>query len=143
MQYPILWINRFRNFSELLHELTAAVEASRRGELSSLEKQGLIRTYEFTYDSAWLTMSDFLKSRGIKIFSGDEGTIKEAYEFELIQNIDIWTRMISDRKKLAGFIDEEASAMLLNAIAKEYHPEFLNLENRFLQIIDKENINMD
>lgn len=139
--YQILWINRFRNFSQLLHELTAAVEASRRGELSSLENQEVLRIFELTFDSARYTMADYLKGKQADPVQGAEETIKKASDFELIQNVDIWMHMLEDREKIAGFVDEEATALLLSEIARDYHPELLNLENRFIIIKDNENIN--
>ena len=44
----IRWKQRFNNYSKAFQTLTAAVELAHSRELSELEKQGLIQSFEFT-----------------------------------------------------------------------------------------------
>ena len=44
----IRWQQRFSNFKKALQQLEKAVAFSRTKELSELEKQGVIQTFEFT-----------------------------------------------------------------------------------------------
>jgi len=52
----IRWIQRFNNFSKAFKQLTKFIE---KGELSELEQQGLIQSFEYNYELAWNTIKDF------------------------------------------------------------------------------------
>ncbi len=53
MTEDIRWKQRFSNYRNALQSLTEAVELSRERELSALEQQGLIQSFEFTHELAW------------------------------------------------------------------------------------------
>ncbi len=53
----IRWMQRFSNFQKALSQLQKFID---KGELSDLEKQGLIKAFEYTYELVWNTMEDFL-----------------------------------------------------------------------------------
>lgn len=52
----IRWIQRFNNFSKALAQLEKFIE---KGELNELEKQGLIQSFEYTYEIACNTIKDY------------------------------------------------------------------------------------
>ena len=53
----IRWKQRFSNYRKALGQLQKFVE---KGGLFELEKQGMIKSFEYTYELAWNTMQDFL-----------------------------------------------------------------------------------
>ena len=57
----IRWQQRFNNFKKAFIQLKEAVEIE---HYSSLEKEGLIQRFEYTYELAWKTLKDFLEYRG-------------------------------------------------------------------------------
>ena len=54
----IRWEQRFANYRKALAQLQKFID---KGELSELEKQGLIKAFEYTYELAWKTLKDFLE----------------------------------------------------------------------------------
>lgn len=53
----IRWRQRLGSFDKALGQLADAVELSRQRELSDLERQGLIKAFEFTHELAWNVMN--------------------------------------------------------------------------------------
>lgn len=49
----IRWHQRFGNFWQALACLKEAVELSQQRSLSDLERQGLIKSFEFTHELSW------------------------------------------------------------------------------------------
>ena len=58
------WQQRFDNYLRALGRLQEAVSLADSRKLSELEKQGLIKTFEFTHELAWNTLKDFLTEWG-------------------------------------------------------------------------------
>ena len=63
----IRWKQRFNNYSKAFQTLVAAVELSRSRELSELEEQGVIQSFEFTHELAWNVLKDYLEEKGITV----------------------------------------------------------------------------
>ncbi len=57
----IRWKQRFQNYRKAFASLQKFVN---KGELSELEKQGLIKAFEYTYELVWNTLKDFLTYKG-------------------------------------------------------------------------------
>lgn len=59
----IRWKQRFENLTKAYNQLHAAME--RIDQLSTLEKDGLIQRFEYTFELAWKTMKDYLESQEV------------------------------------------------------------------------------
>jgi hypothetical protein len=57
----IRWEQRFSNYQKALAQLQKFID---KGDLSELEKQGLVKAFEYTYELAWNTIKDFLEFQG-------------------------------------------------------------------------------
>lgn len=57
----IRWEQRFANYRKALAQLQKFID---KGELSELEKIGLIKAFEYTYELGWKTLKDFLEFSG-------------------------------------------------------------------------------
>ncbi len=91
------WIQRFNNYKKALKQLEEAVELMEKRELSRLEKQGVIQSFEYTHELAWKTLKDFLVSRGNTNIFGSRDATKEAFTLGLIDNGEAWMQMIKSR----------------------------------------------
>ena len=60
-QIDIRWKQRFDNFNNAFHQLHLAVELSKTRQLTDLERQGLIQSFEFTHELAWKVLKDYLE----------------------------------------------------------------------------------
>ena len=63
--HDIRWKQRFNNYLKAFQTLVEAVELARSRELSKLEQQGLIQSFEFTHELAWNVLKDYLEDKGI------------------------------------------------------------------------------
>jgi Nucleotidyltransferase substrate binding protein like len=66
----IRWKQRFSNFNKALLQLGNAVELSQQRPLSDLERQGLIKAYEFVYELVWNVMKDYFTYQGAVLIAG-------------------------------------------------------------------------
>jgi nucleotidyltransferase substrate binding protein (TIGR01987 family) len=70
--------------------------------LSDLEKEGLIKRFEFTLELAWKVLKDKMQDDGIIIDRiSPKYVIKQAYSSKYIDNVDIWLSMINDRNLMS------------------------------------------
>lgn len=126
----IRWIQRFSNFSKALMQLKKAVVLSKERELSDLEKQGLIQAFEYTHEMAWKTLKDFLEYRGNKDIFGSKDATRQAFSLGLIEEGDVWMKMVKHRNETVHTYNEEKVVEIYNAIQNLYFGEFVKLEEK-------------
>ncbi len=114
------WQVKLRNFEKVLARLRDAVELARSRELSDLEEQGLIQSFQFTHELAWKTMKAFLEEKGVKGLFGSKDTTKEAFRSGLVSDGDIWMKMIQDWNLTSHTYDENTARNISSAIQKQY-----------------------
>jgi len=126
----IRWIQRFNNFSKAFAQLTEAVELSQQRKLSKLEEQGLIQAFEYTHEMAWNTLKDFLEERGVAQMYGSRDTTREAFKTGLIENGEVWMKMIESRNLTSHTYNEELAREIASAIIHSYFDEFAHFHAR-------------
>lgn len=122
----IRWKQRFSNFKKAVANLNSAVELSKTRELSELERQGLIQSFEFTHELSWKVMKDFLEYNGIEGIIGSRDAIRNAFSKGLISESEIWMATIADRNLSSYTYDEETAKSLMTKICSEYVMIFNN-----------------
>ena len=76
--------------------LREAVDAMQARQLSDLEKQGLIRRFEFTCELAWKLMKDYLEHTEVRLETVTPAVvIREAFAGRLIENGDLWMQSLA------------------------------------------------
>ncbi len=90
----IRWQQRLANFGKAMSQLDAATKAN---EYSDLERAGVIKTFEFSFELAWKTLKDLLFYEGF-----DEKTPR-----------DVLRRAFE-----AGYLEEDAAEAALDALDK-------------------------
>ena len=93
MDKQIRWKQKFQNFQKAFIQLSAAIQM---GELSDLERAGLIQTFEYSFQLAWKTMKDFLESEGVTTQTPRE-TLKESFRAEIISDGHGWIDALEKR----------------------------------------------
>jgi nucleotidyltransferase substrate binding protein (TIGR01987 family) len=125
MEKNIRWLQRFQNFEKSYRFLLASHE---KNDLSELEKAGLIKAFEFTFELAWKTLKDFLDYKNVDVkFPRD--VIKEAFKHELISNGEIWMDMFDKRNLMAHTYDEEKADLAVSLIKGKYLNEIIQVYN--------------
>jgi nucleotidyltransferase substrate binding protein (TIGR01987 family) len=131
----VRWIQRFNNFCKAVSQLTKFIE---KGELSELEQQGLIQSFEYNYELAWNTIKDFYENQGETDIQGSRDAIRLAFKRELIVNGDIWMKMIKSRALTSHTYNEDTAQEIAKDIFDYYYNEFLKLQKKFSTLKEKE-----
>jgi nucleotidyltransferase substrate binding protein (TIGR01987 family) len=120
----IRWVQRFGNYQKALKQLKEAVDLMAARDLSNLEKQGMIQAFEYTHELAWKTLSDFIKSRGNTDIYGSRDATREAFQLGLIEDGELWMKMIQSRNLTSHVYDESAATEMIRLISKSYFEAF-------------------
>jgi len=91
---PPRWQQRFENYKKALSQLEKFLQ---KDVLNELEEQGLIQSFEYTYEVAWKVLQDVLRERGFVDIAGPRPSIEQAFQIGLIQDGLVWMQMLKDR----------------------------------------------
>ena len=135
MEQDIRWKQRFQNYCNALENFSEAIELLSKRNLSKLEKQGLVQSFEFTQELSWKVLKDFLEYKGAASqIIGSKDAIRNAYSVGLIKNGDIWMDMIASRNLSSHAYDEDSVQQIIDKCVLDYHKEFLNLKETLEKI---------
>ena len=126
----IRWQQRFQNLERAFLQLQRglAIECP-----SDIERQGIIQSFEFTFELAWNTLRDLLRSQGNESLLGSRDTLREAFRLELIQDGESWMLMIQDRNLTSHTYNRATADAIAANIQQHYLGCFQSLRTR-LQI---------
>ena len=124
MEKDTRWKQRFQNYKKALLTIKNAVALTASRELTELEKQGMIKGFEFTFEMAWNVMKDYLEEEGVTGIIGSKGAIRHAFSKGLIADGQIWMDMIEDRNLASHTYDEKTANDLVLAIKDIYYNQF-------------------
>src|ERR1700740_742565 len=95
MEQDIGWKQRFSNYKKALGQLRRFIE---KGGLNEFELQGLIKSFEYTYELAWNGMKDYFSyGQAEQNVLGSRDAIQLAFNRGLISDGKIWMDMIDSR----------------------------------------------
>lgn len=123
---------RFEGFCKALAQLQTALQQK---EFSILEKDGVIRRFEFTVELAWKTMQDILNERGHPNVKGPKPVIKQAFRDDVIKEGQSWIDMLDDRNKSSHLYDESQSIKIFDNIQTIYHGLLSDFKNDIIKQI--------
>lgn len=116
----IRWHQRLYNYDKALSQLNKAVDIAEERELTDLERQGLIQSFEFTHELAWNVMKDYFFYQGNTEIRGSRDATREAFKFNLVEKGETWMDMILSRNKTSHTYDEETAKEIAENIVNEY-----------------------
>jgi nucleotidyltransferase substrate binding protein (TIGR01987 family) len=105
-----------------------------KGNLSELEEQGLIKSFEYTFELAWKTLKDFLEYSGQSEIYGSRDVIRKAFQLELIEDGDGWMDMLKSRNKTSHTCNEKTSKEVCSAVTSLYFELFCSLREKLSSI---------
>ncbi len=120
----IRWQQRLTNFNKALNMLGNAVTLSEERELSPLEEQGLIQSFEFTHELAWQVLKDYFESQGTTGIAGSKDAAREAFKRGLIKDGETWMSMIKSRNSTSYTYNENTAKEISTLIRKNYFHTF-------------------
>lgn len=102
----IRWKQRFSNYCAALAQLEKFIQ---KPDLNELEKQGLIKSFEYTFELSWNVIKDFLQFRGTENIFGSRDAFTEAFKLGIISDGHLWMEMIKNRNRTAHAYDEKTA----------------------------------
>lgn len=131
MGQDIRWKQRFSNYTRAFQSLTEAVALSQQRELSSLEQQGLIQSFEFTHELAWKMLKDYLEYQGVNNIVGSRDASRVAFQNALIQDGEVWMQMIAARNQTLHTYNLKVAQSVVESILNRFYPAFNQLAGKF------------
>ena len=116
----IRWHQRFSNYQKALGKLEEVVIRAADEDLSELEKEGLIHRFEYTYELAWKTLQDLLRSKGYLELSGPNPVISQAFKDGIINDGEGWKKMKISRELTSHTYNSETAEDIAENIIKSY-----------------------
>lgn len=124
-QHDIRWIQRLDHFSAALNQLTKFID---KGALNDLETQGLIQSFEYTYELAWNTLKDYFEFQADTSIHGSRDAFRLAFKRGLIENGETWMEMIQSRILTSHTYNEALADKVAADIVTKYFVEFVTLK---------------
>lgn len=115
----VRWKQRFQNFKKAFTQLEKAVNTP---DLNELERQGLIKAFEFTYELAWTTLKDYLVEMGYTELIGSKDTFRQAFQTGLISNGEVWMEMVKSRNLTSHTYNQETAESIEEDVITTYYP---------------------
>lgn len=134
----VRWIQRYNHFRKALAQLQAAITLSQQRPLSPLEEQGLIQAFEFTHETAWNTVKEFLEGRGVKNIYGSRDVTRQACQTGLIKNGETWMKIMEIRNLTTHTYNEEIARKIATAIIQTYFVEFISLQAQMEKLTEEQ-----
>jgi len=135
MAEDIRWQQRFSNYRRALAQLESFLEPP---SLNEREQQGLIKAFEYTFELAWNTLRDLLRSQGDSTLLGFRDTLREAFRLGLIENGETWMLMIQDRNLTSHAYNRPTADAIAVNIVGSYLPCFQQLRSALTQHLQEE-----
>ena len=137
MENDIRWVQRFGNYKKALSNLEEAIEIATERELSKLEKQGLIQSFEFTYELSWKVTKDFFESKGETEIYGSRDVFRMAFERGLIAQGDSLMEAAKSRQLTSHTYNEETADEIYHDVINKYFDAFQELAENLQKEKDK------
>lgn len=124
----IRWKQRFENLKKAYSNFNLVLKELKGNKNSIVHKMAIIQTYKMVFELSWKTMKDFLSFRGISVdFPRD--VIKEAFAYEIIEDGEVWIKMLDNRNLTAHVYDENKAELVIETIEKFYSPAITQVFN--------------
>ena len=127
MDQDIRWIQRLNNYEKAFKNLSKAVELATERDLSDLEKQGLIQSFEFTFELAWNVIKDFFEYQGETSIFGSKDAFSMAFRRGLITKGEYMMESIKSRQLTSHTYHEETANKIYHNIIDKYHEAYEEL----------------
>jgi nucleotidyltransferase substrate binding protein (TIGR01987 family) len=109
---------KFENYTRALVKLKDGI--LRFDEADDLERDGLIQRYEFTFELAWKTLKALFENEGLIGLTSPKTVLKEALEAGLIDDEELWLKMLADRNSTTHIYSEQMAIEICNKIRRSY-----------------------
>lgn len=123
----IRWLQRFRNFNKAFSQLKKFID---KKDLNELEEQGLIKSFEYTYELGWNTLKDYFEYQGNNNINGSRDAINEGFGRGIITDGEGWMNMFKDRNRTSHTYNEATAKEITHNIVNTYFNLFLAFQQK-------------
>ncbi len=131
----IRWKQRFQNFEKAFFKLRESLEEE---DLNELERNGVVKRFEFTFELGWKTLKDYMQEQGMTFQLSPKGTFRHAQQSGLMDYAQILIDALEVRNDLVHDYDGEKFEASENLIREEIFPALEKLYNFFLKQVTKD-----
>ena len=130
---------RYENFSKAFAKLSEVCQKIQDPKVSSEEQEifrdSLIQRFEFTLELAKNLIRDILREGGLEDskLTSPKDIVSEGFRAGLIDNYEIWFKMIKSRNLSSHTYDEKLAKEMLETIQNFYLAEFKNFNSLIKQ----------
>jgi nucleotidyltransferase substrate binding protein (TIGR01987 family) len=129
------WVYRFDNFKRAFDLLSEAIQMIRERKISSLEQEGVIQRFEYTWELTWKVLKDYLEYTGIILETvTPAAVIKAAIAANIIKNGDVWMSALDSRNKMSHTYDFKKFEKIVISIERDYYPELECMRLKMLEL---------
>ena len=101
-----------------------------------MEEQGLIKSFEYTYELAWKTVQDLLKEKGYIDINGPKPVIQQSFQDGYITEGKGWMRMHNSRNLTFHTYNQTTANEVIESIRNEYYFLLNSLQVRLSEEIE-------
>lgn len=114
-------MKKVENYLKAVQRLEeAAIEYLKNTE-NDVIRDGLIQRFEFTFELAWKASKEYLLDQGV---SNDlhfpKQVLRAAYENHMIDDEQIWLKMLDSRNKTSHIYDDRIAAAIADDITESF-----------------------
>lgn len=119
-----------RHFDNFSKSLTVLLRAEKdKAESNEFYRSGVINKFNLTFELAWKALKEILQLHGAGNFKtgSPREILKTAYQFNFLNDDEIWIDMLNSRNSIVHIYDENAAIELAEKIFDNYITAFVNL----------------
>ena len=138
MPDDIRWIQRFNSYTKAFAVLERSVITAQERDLNEMEEQGLVQSFEFTFELSWKLLKDYFESKGFKDFHGSRDSFRLAFQENLITDGEVWMEMIDSRNRSSHTYDENIAKEIISLVLSKYFDKLKDLEKKMHSYVPQE-----
>ena len=116
------YMQKFQNYEKAITRLNEGIEQFDKTD--TLQRDGLIQRFEFTFELAWKTLKAIFEDEGLIGLNSPKTVLREAFSSDLIHDEDKWLSMLNDRNSSTHIYSEELAIEICNNITSKYIKAF-------------------
>lgn len=129
-------MKRYDERKQDYHNAVLRLQEAIKIEPTTLEVDGILHRFEFTFELAWKTIKDYLEYMGfIEKIGSPREVIQTAFKQGVIEDGKNWIDMMLSRNSLSHLYDEEESRKIYKKVQEKYVVLLKELDHKFENIL--------
>ena len=116
----VRWKQRLDNLTRAVKIFEECIDSVKKMPEDNLYQIALIGSFSFCFELSWKTLKDYLSYSGVQVYLPRE-VIKQAFQFNLIDDGQLWIDMLEERNIMAHVYDETRADEAAKSIQSRYY----------------------